>query len=118
MKIAIPVDENKLDVCVSFARAPYFMYYDTETKETTIKENPAAEAAGGAGLKAAQTLVDEKADVVLTVRCGENAAEVLQAAEMKIYKTVETKAVENIKVYEEGNLEEMTHFHAGFHGIR
>lgn len=118
MKIAIPVDENKQEVCVSFARAPYFMYYDTETKETIVKDNPAAEAAGGAGLKAAQALVDEKCDVLLTVRCGENAAEVLQAAKIQIYKTTGSDAKDNIKAYEEGNLEELTHFHAGFHGIQ
>lgn len=118
MKIAIPVDENQKDVCVSFARAPYFLYYDTETKETIGKENPAAEAAGGAGLKAAQALVDEKCQILLTVRCGENAAEVLKAAEIGIFQTKGSDAAENLKAYEEGNLEELTHFHAGFHGIR
>jgi len=36
MKIAIPVDEKSLEsnVCVSFGRAPYFLIYDTETKES------------------------------------------------------------------------------------
>ncbi len=118
MKIAIPVDDTKQEVCVSFARTPYFLFYNTETKETMIKDNPAAEAAGGAGLKAAQALVDEKCDVLLTVRCGENAAQVLQAAEILMFQTNGTNAMENIKAYEEGTLEELTHFHAGFQGIR
>lgn len=36
MKIAIPVDEKNLEtnVCVSLGRAPYFLIYDTETKES------------------------------------------------------------------------------------
>jgi predicted Fe-Mo cluster-binding NifX family protein len=36
MKIAIPVDEQNLDsgVCPSFGRAPYFLFYNTDTKES------------------------------------------------------------------------------------
>ena len=58
MKIAIPLDENKKDVCVSFARAPYFMVCDGNEDAVEIIENPAAEAEGGAGLKAAQLVLD------------------------------------------------------------
>ena len=38
MKIAIPVDEKTLEsnVCVSFGRAPYFLVYDTETREKIL----------------------------------------------------------------------------------
>lgn len=117
MRIAVPVDENKKDVCVSFARTPFFMYYDTQSGETEVKVNPAADAAGGAGLKAAQVLLDENTEVLLTVRCGENAAEVLKAAEIKIYKTEGPDAKENIKAFTEDKLEELTHFHAGYHGL-
>ena len=59
MKIVIPVDEKKPEssVCVSFGRAPYFMLHDTEGKTTEYIANTAAEAQGGAGLKAAQLIV-------------------------------------------------------------
>jgi len=32
MKIAIPADEKNLDsqVCISFGRAPYYLYYDLD----------------------------------------------------------------------------------------
>ena len=86
MKIAIPLDENKKDVCVSFARAPYFMVCDGNEDAVEIIENPAAEAEGGAGLKAAQFVLDSGADTVITVRCGENAGNVFKAAEIKVYK--------------------------------
>ena len=118
MKIAIPLDENKTDVCVSFGRAPYFLIKDTETGKTDIKENPAADAEGGAGIKAAQFVVDEEADVLITVRCGENAAEVFNAAEIAIYKSEGPNAEENIKAFQEEKLAKLTHFHAGFHGGR
>ena len=53
----------------------------------------------------------------MTVRCGENAAEVLKAAGIKIYKSNEGSAIENAAALERGELAELTHFHAGFHGI-
>ena len=76
MKIAIPVDEKTLEsnVCVSFGRTPYFLIYDVETKESIFIDNSAAASTGGAGIKAAQIIVDNKADVLLTPRLGENAA--------------------------------------------
>ncbi len=116
MKIAIPVDENKEAVCVSFGRAPYFLIHDTETKTSKIETNPAAEAEGGAGLKAAQFVVDTGADALITVRCGQNAADVFKAAGTKIYKALNTYADENLKAMAEGKLDELTSFHAGFHG--
>ncbi len=115
MKIAIPLDENKQDVCVSFGRAPYILFSQDGSQE--ILENPAAQAQGGAGLKAAQFLVDNGADVLITVRCGQNAADVFTAAEIKIFKAQGTSAMENITAFEEKKLEPLTHFHAGFQGI-
>ena len=116
MKIAIPLDENKMDVCVSFGRAPYFLFSENGKEE--ILENPAAQAQGGAGIKAAQFIVDQGANALVTVRCGENAAEVFQAAEIKIYKAEGTSAKENVAACVDNKLAELTHFHAGFHGIQ
>lgn len=118
MKIAIPVDENKSGstVCVSFGRAPFFLLYDTESKQADVLVNTAADSEGGAGLKAAQLIVDNGADTLLTVRCGQNAADVLAAAQIKIYKTGSGTAQDNLAAYAEGKLDVMTQFHAGFHG--
>ena len=68
MRIAIPLDENKQDVCIVLARAPYFLFW--EDGKDTILENPAAQAHGGAGIQAAQFLVDNGVNVLITVRCG------------------------------------------------
>ena len=70
MKIAIPVDEKTLEsnVCVSFGRTPYFLIYDVETKESIFIDNSAAASTGGAGIKAAQIIVDNKADVLQMMR--------------------------------------------------
>ena len=116
MRIAIPLDENKKDVCVVFARAPYFLFQDEDTE--TVMENPAAEAQGGAGIQAAQFLVDQGADVLITVRCGQNAADIFGTAGMKIYKSAGETAAKDVEDFYAGRLEELTHFHGGFQGSR
>ena len=116
MKIALPLDENKIDICPAFARAPYFLIINEGKRE--VLANPATNAAGGAGVKAAQFLVDQDVTVLVTPRCGQNAAEVLQAAEIEIYHTEHKEAQANVMAYQEGKLEKLTHFHAGFHGAQ
>lgn len=116
MRIAIPLDENKQDVCIILARAPYFLLW--EDGKDTIVENPAAQAHGGAGIHAAQFLVDSGVNVLITVRCGQNAADVFKAAGMKIYKSANKAAAEDLAALEEEKLNELTEFHGGFHGGR
>lgn len=118
MKIAIPVDENQTALCPTFGRTPYFLIHDTDSDTTTLLGNPAAQAEGGAGLKAAQFVADQNADALITMRCGENAAEVLQAADVVIYKADGDDAAANLTALIEGKLAKLTHFHAGFQGIR
>lgn len=118
MKIVIPVDEKNLEsnVCVSFGRTPYFLIYDVETKESMFIENSAATSTGGAGIKAAQIIVDNKANALITPRLGENAADALKPAEIKIYKTTATSAKENIDAFIAGKLPLLDKIHAGLHG--
>lgn len=114
MKIAIPLDENKRDVCIVLARAPYFLF--REEGGDTVVENPAAQSHGGAGIQAAQFLVDSGVTALITVRCGQNAADVFKAAGMRIYKSLSQTAEADLAALEEGKLEALTQFHGGFHG--
>lgn len=116
MRIAVPVEENETEICPSFGRTPLFMIYDTEPETLKLIDNSAILALGGAGIKAAQVIVDEKADVVLVPRCGENAAKVLNAAGIKLYQTNGSDAKANIQAYIDGTLTELTDIHPGFHG--
>lgn len=118
MRIAIPADKKDIgtNVCTSFGRTPYFFIYDTETKESLFIDNSAAASTGGAGIKAAQTIVDNKVNALLTPRCGENAAEVLNAADIKIYKTTSASVKDNIDAFVDGKLSLLEEIHAGFHG--
>jgi len=118
MKIAIPVNDKSIEagVCISFGRTPYFLIYDTETKESAYLDNSAAASQGGAGIKAAQLVADSKADALLTPRCGENAADVIKAANIRMYKTTGDSVKENIDAFNEGKLSLLEEIHAGFHG--
>ncbi|OQB51204.1 MAG: Dinitrogenase iron-molybdenum cofactor [Firmicutes bacterium ADurb.Bin146] len=120
MKIAIPAEEKNLDsqVCVSFGRAPYYLYYNIENNKAEFMENTAANTPGGAGIQAAQSVIDNKADVLLTPRCGENAAKIIHSSGIRIYKTVQGTIKENIELYKKDSLEPLTEIHPGLHGHR
>lgn len=117
MKIAIPVNDKSIEsgVCMSFGRAPYFLFYDTESKKSIFLENSAASSPGGAGILAAQYIVDNKADVLITPRCGENAAQVFNVAGIKIYKTMNESVEDNINAFSENKLDLLVEIHCGFH---
>lgn len=117
MKLIIPVETKSLDasICPSFGRTPLFVLFDTESGQHEFLDNSAAASQGGAGIKAAQMLVDSGAKALITYRCGENAAEVLNAADIKIYKAQDGSVEENIAKYREEKLSLLTEIHAGFH---
>lgn len=120
MILALPVDEETLEgsVCISFGRAPFFCYYNTETKTAEFIDNEAKNASGGAGITSSQNIVDKGTDVLLTVRCGQNAAEVLTGGNVKIYKTKFDTVIKNIEAFENGDLDLLGEIHPGFHGAK
>ncbi len=118
MKIAIPVNGRDIDsgVCMSFGRAPFFLIYDTTDSTEDYIVNKAAESQGGAGIKAAQDVADSGSEILLAPRCGENAAQVLKASGLKIYKTEGDSIRSNIDKFTEGKLSVLGEVHPGFHG--
>jgi predicted Fe-Mo cluster-binding NifX family protein len=90
MKIAVPVKANTRESMVadSFGRAPYFLIVDTESENIDLITNTAVSELGGAGIKAAQMIIDNKTDVLLSPRCGENAASVLVKAGIEIRESI------------------------------
>jgi predicted Fe-Mo cluster-binding NifX family protein len=117
MKLIVPIESKSLDapVCPSFGRTPLFVLFDTENGNHVFLDNKAASSQGGAGIKAAQMLVDSGAAALIAYRCGENAAEVLNAASIKIYKAQDGSVADNIAKYKEGKLSLLTEIHPGFH---
>lgn len=102
-------------VCQSFGRTSAFIVVDTDTLEFEALDNETAAAQGGAGIKAAQTVADSGAQAVVAFHCGENAADVLKAADIKLYKAVSGTAGEMVEKYKKGELKELTEIHPGYH---
>lgn len=117
MKIALPVNDKSMESFVgnTFGRANYFLIYDTKTKESVFVDNSAAVSQGGAGIKAAQTVVDSQVEALITPQCGENAAKVIQESNIKIYKIINDSIQDNINAFNNGKLSLLEKIHGGFH---
>ncbi|MCE5195928.1 MAG: NifB/NifX family molybdenum-iron cluster-binding protein [Negativicutes bacterium] len=120
MKLAIPVNDCSMEanICILFGRAPYFLIYDTKTKESRFLDNSSAAVQEGAGRKAAQRIVDEKVDALLTPRCGKSAAELIQSADIRIYEIDGTSLQANLSAFTEGKLTLLADIHDGLYQQR
>jgi len=113
-RIAIPIVEDKgLDSSASihFGSAPYFAFIDVEEGQVVsfyVKENEGAKLSHKKGIQAADLLVSEKVDVVLSGGVGEGPFHVLGNNLIMIYhlpKSVEIQ--EAIRLLNQNLLERM-----------
>ena len=107
MKIAVtslgespesPIDQR-------FGRARFFVLYDLESGEWTVHDNKQnLEAAQGAGIQAAQHVVDLGAEAVITGHCGPKAFATLTAADIAVYQEASGPVQDAISAYRAGSL--------------
>jgi len=88
----------------AFGRCPTYVFVDTETMQFEAVENPAANAAGGAGIQAAQFVVERGAQAVVTGNVGPNAFQVLQPAGVPIYLFSGGTVRQAVEAYKAGEL--------------
>ena len=115
MKIAAPVTQGKDAIDTFFGRAPFFAVKDTETGAITFEPNPAAQAEGGAGIKAAQAIVDLGVEALLVPQVGQNAQDVLVAGGVDVFQSSGGDLEVNFKALEAGTLNKLLEAHAGYH---
>ena len=109
MKVAVSATGSGLDSAVDprFGRAPWFVVVDTDTGQAKAIDNAAAAGAGsGAGVSAAQTVVREGAEYVLTGHCGPNAFRTLEAAGARVIVGVEGTVGQAVEALKAGGLSE------------
>lgn len=109
MKIAITSTGKELDseVDLRFGRAQGFIIYDVVTHEYNFVNNVQnLEAAQGAGIQAAQNVVNQDVEVLITGHCGPKAFKVLSAADIKIYVGAEGTIGEVIDKFTNNKLEQ------------
>ena len=108
-------DSNN-EISEVFARATYFAIYDTEKKNFTYKENAAASASSGAGVKAAQEVIDSNIDKVIARRLGENSFDILKASEIEVLTAkADLSLSEEVALASNNLLEPMLSGKVGFH---
>lgn len=107
MKIAISAGGKTPDSPMDqrFGRAECFIFMDTETNAFEAVDNGAAASSGGAGIAAAQSVVDRGVKAVVTGNVGPNAMRVLRAAGVEIYRGAAASVGENAELLADGKLE-------------
>jgi predicted Fe-Mo cluster-binding NifX family protein len=108
MKICVTAVADRLDAQVDprFGRSQYFVIVDPATMEFEAMPNAALNAPGGAGIQAAQAMVNEGVDVVISGNMGPNAFQVLSAAGVKIATGAYGTVKDAIELYQAGKLTE------------
>ncbi|MBN1583690.1 MAG: NifB/NifX family molybdenum-iron cluster-binding protein [Anaerolineae bacterium] len=106
MKVIVTANGTTLESPASpiFGRCPTFILVDTETMQYQAIANPALSAGGGAGIQAAQFVVDQGAQTIVTGNVGPNAFGVLQAAGLSVYVVKEGTVQQAIEAYKAGQL--------------
>jgi predicted Fe-Mo cluster-binding NifX family protein len=109
MRIVVSAQGDNLDAPASpvFGRCPTYLFVDTETLEFEAVPNPAMNQAGGAGIQAAQFVVNQGAQAVLTGNLGPNAFDVLQAAGVPGYLVGEGTVRHAVEALQAGQLQPM-----------
>jgi len=106
MKVVVSATGSNLEAAVSpvFGRCPYYVFVDTNNMQFEAVSNPAISAPGGAGIQAAQFVVERGVQAVLTGNVGPNAFNVLQAAGVPIYTVTAGTVREAVEAYKTGRL--------------
>lgn len=86
MKICITAQQNNLNSPIEprFGRCRYFVIFDDKTQQYEAVKNTAISAAGGAGIKATQLLIDNQVDTLITGRIGPKAMNALETTNIQV----------------------------------
>lgn len=121
MKVAISSTgpDLKGNVDPRFGRCAYFIFYDTDTGEWDAAPNGNRDAAGGAGIRTAQSVVDRGVEAVITGNIGPNAMQVL-SGQVKVFTGFFGPIEEALQAFKSGGVSDTTSAtvkdHAGMAG--
>jgi predicted Fe-Mo cluster-binding NifX family protein len=107
MKVAFTTSGSSLNspLDARFGRAPGFLICDTDSGTCEFVDNQQSlNAAQGAGIQAAETVVRSGAKAVVTGHCGPKAFRVLSAAGVKVYNTDLPTVAAALEAFKAGTL--------------
>lgn len=110
MKIVISSNGKEIDSRLDprFGRCSFFAVYHDERDEWSFLPNPGVLEGSGAGIKAAQFLIKQNPDILLTGDLGPKAAQILNASDIKIYSLPEVTLEEALEQYKQGQYQPIT----------
>lgn len=110
MKICVTASGEGLEAPVDsrFGRCSYFVIVDEDSMEFESMPNESSSASGGAGIQAAQQVINEGADVLITGSVGPNAFPILASENVAVYTFGTGSVSEAVKAYRSGSLESIT----------
>ena len=108
MRIAVSSTGKDLDAQMDprFGRCQYFVFVDPQTMAFEATENSGMAASGGAGVQAAQLVVQKGASALITGNLGPNAASALSASGIKVFLSPGGTVKDVIEAYQSGTLRE------------
>jgi predicted Fe-Mo cluster-binding NifX family protein len=106
MKIAISSSGKTLDSLLDprFGRCAWFVVIDPADMNYEAFDNQSAAQSGGAGIQAAQFLVDKNVSAVITGHVGPNAVQTLSAAGIEIFAQQQGTIREVVERYKNNRL--------------
>jgi len=110
MKIAVASNTGDVSGPVSqvFGRAQYFILFEVVDKkiiETKVIENTASQQIGGAGITAAQLIINQAVNAIIAYAIGPRAHGVLGSAGIELYQAIQGSVSVNIQAFIENKLE-------------
>ena len=107
MKVAVSTTGKTLEDPVDprFGRAQYFAILDPEAMDlTVIDNNQSLGLPQGAGIQAAQTVINEKVSALITGNCGPKAFATLKTAGIAVYTGAHGTVREAVEQFKAGTL--------------
>ena len=88
MRVVVSANAEGLDAQASpmFGRCPAYVFVETDDLTASSMANPAIGASGGAGIQAAQLVIEQGVQAVITGNVGPNALQVFQASSIPVYQ--------------------------------
>jgi predicted Fe-Mo cluster-binding NifX family protein len=111
MKVAITASGQNPDsqIDLRFGRARGFIIYDLDNDSYQYVDNTQnLNAMQGAGIQAAQNIVNQDVEALITGHCGPKAFSVLSSANVKIFTGSEGTVQEALEKYKNNDLQEAT----------
>ncbi|TGC10929.1 NifB/NifX family molybdenum-iron cluster-binding protein [Methanolobus halotolerans] len=109
MKVCITSMSDNLEASIDphFGRCRYFVIADPDSMEFESFENAGSSGPGGAGVQAAQQMINRGVTALITGSVGPNAFSLLSAEGVEVLMAAEGSVAEAVSAYRTGSLKKL-----------